>query len=182
MFKLNIILPNFLSGFALGLSFILVIGAQNAFVLRCGLIKSHIFSVCLICAVSDAILVVFGVVGFGRILQAMPFLLDLFRYGGATFLVLYGFRSAQSAWRGGGTLLAEGKVESFVRVVGSSLALTWLNPHVYLDTVILLGSIANQAKSPIWFAVGAITASFFFFFALGYGARFLGPFFERPQA
>lgn len=182
MFELTIILPNIFSGFALGLSFILAIGAQNAFVLRCGLVKSHIFSVCLVCAMSDAILIVFGVVGFGRILQAVPFLLDIFRYGGATFLLFYGFRSAQSAWRGGGTLLAEGKVESFARVVSSSLAMTWLNPHVYLDTVILLGSIANQSKSPIWFAVGAATASFFFFFSLGYGASFLGPYFERPQA
>ena len=131
---------------------------------------------------SDAILILLGVIGFGRILKAMPFLLDAFRYGGVTFLLFYGVRSAQSAWRGGGTLLAKGQADGVVTVVGTSLALTWLNPHVYLDTVILLGSIANQSESPIGFGVGATTASFFFFFSLGYGARFLAPYFKRPQA
>ena len=176
------VLSDTLSGFALGLSLILAIGAQNAFVLRCGLRQSHTFSVCLVCAVSDAILITLGIIGFGSLLKVMPSLVDAFRYGGAAFLLFYGARSAQSAWHGEGKLAAEGHADSFISVVGTSLALTWLNPHVYLDTVILLGSIASQSESQIGFGVGATAASFSFFFSLGYGARLLAPFFQRPQA
>jgi L-lysine exporter family protein LysE/ArgO len=179
---LSLVLSDTLSGFALGLSLILAIGGQNAFVLRCGLRQSHIFIVCLVCAMSDAILITVGILGFGSILKAMPSLVEAFRYGGAAFLLFYGARSAQSAWRGGGSLLANGQADSLISVVGISLALTWLNPHVYLDTVILLGSIASQSESRIGFGVGATSASFFFFFSLGYGARFLAPYFKRPQA
>jgi L-lysine exporter family protein LysE/ArgO len=175
-------LSDTLSGFALGLSLILAIGAQNAFVLRCGLRQSHIFIVCLACAMSDAILITMGILGFGTVLKAMPYLVDAFRYGGAAFLLLYGARSAWSAWRGDSSLLAEGHTDDLIAVVGTSLALTWLNPHVYLDTVILLGSIANQSESRTGFGVGATAASFFFFFSLGYGAKFLAPYFQRPQA
>jgi L-lysine exporter family protein LysE/ArgO len=164
------------------MSLILAIGAQNAFVLRCGLRQSHIFIVCLVCAMSDAILITLGVVGFGQILAAMPFLVETFRFGGAAFLLFYGAKSAQSAWRGGGSLEAEGQTDGLVAVVGTSLALTWLNPHVYLDTFILLGSIASQSESRIGFGVGATAASFFFFFSLGYGAKFLAPYFQKPQA
>lgn len=179
---MSVVLSDILSGFALGLSLILAIGAQNAFVLRCGLRQIHIFIVCLVCATSDAILITLGIVGFGSVLNAMPSFVDIFRYGGAIFLLFYGARSAQSAWRGGSALLAEGQADSLITVVGTSLALTWLNPHVYLDTVILLGSIASQSESRIGFGVGATAASFFFFFLLGYGARFLAPYFQRPQA
>ena len=123
-------------------------------------------------------------VGFGRILQAVPFLLDIFRYGGATFLLFYSFRSAQSAWRGGGTLRAEGKVESFVRVVSSSLAMTWLNPHVYLDTVVLIGSISQQfsGNEKFLFGVGASLSSFIFFFSLAYGAKLIVPYMKNTSS
>ena len=131
---------------------------------------------------SDAILITLGVVGFGQILTVMPFLMDTFRFGGAAFLLFYGAKSAQSAWRGGVSLEAEGQTDGLVAVVGTSLALTWLNPHVYLDTVILLGSIASQSENRIGFGVGATVASFFFFFSLGYGAKFLAPHFQKPQA
>ncbi|SFQ96242.1 LysE/ArgO family amino acid transporter [Poseidonocella sedimentorum] len=172
-----------LEGFALGLSLILAIGAQNAFVLRQGLRRAHVFAVCLTCAVSDAALIAAGVGGVGALIGATPWLDTAMRYGGAAFLVFYGARSFYSALTvtegldpastGGGSLRA---------ALLTCLALTWLNPHVYLDTVVLLGSISAQAADRLAFAIGAMIASFTFFFSLGYGARALAPVFARPRA
>ena len=175
-------LAPFLSGFALGLSLILAIGAQNAFVLRQGLRGEHLLPVVLTCAVSDALLIVAGVAGFGALIEAAPWILPLFRWGGAAFLVVYGARAALSAWRGGGAMEPEGAAGGLRRAVLTCLALTWLNPHVYLDTVILLGSIGAQSVAPATFATGAVAASFAFFFSLGYGATLLRPLFARPAA
>ena len=173
----------FFPGFALGLTLILAIGAQNAFVLRQGLRLQHVFWVCLTCALSDAVLIAAGVAGFGALATAVPWFETLMRYGGAAFLIWYGFQNARSAWQGGHALAADGAAQtSLRRTILTSLALTWLNPHVYLDTVVLLGSIAAQYDSRLAFGAGAVTASFVFFFSLGYGARLLGPFFSKPRS
>lgn len=173
-----------LTGFGLGLSFILAIGAQNAFVLRQGLQRSHVLAVVLTCALSDAILIVIGVSGFGALSSAVPWFADLMRWGGAAFLFFYGGLAFRSALTGAGALKAAGAATSSLRAtVLTCLALTWLNPHVYLDTIVLLGSIAAQFPGQrLAFGAGAVTASFAFFFALGYGARALAPVFARPAA
>jgi len=171
-----------LAGFGLGFSLILAIGAQNAFVLRQGLARSHVFAVCLTCALSDAILIVAGVAGFGVLTQAVPGLEWGMRLFGAAFLIWYGARSLLAAWRGGQALQAGHGQQSLRGALATCLALTWLNPHVYLDTVVLLGAVAAQYDDRLLFGLGAVTASFVFFFSLGYGARLLAPVFARPGA
>ena len=170
------------AGFGLGFSLILAIGAQNAFVLRQGLRRAHVLAVVLTCAVSDAILIAAGVAGFGALALAVPGLEVVMRYGGAAFLIWYGARALRAAWRGGAALEAGAGTGSLRGALLTCLALTWLNPHVYLDTVVLLGSISAQYDDRLGFALGAMTASFVFFFALGYGARALAPVFARPNA
>ena len=171
-----------LAGFALGLSLILAIGAQNAFVLRQGLRREHVLPVVLVCALSDAVLVAAGVTGFGALAEAVPELEVAMRYGGAAFLTAYGLRNLISAWRGGAALEAGEGTGSLGKALAICLALTWLNPHVYLDTVVLLGSISAQYEDRAAFGAGAVTASFVFFFSLGYGARLLAPLFRRPRS
>jgi L-lysine exporter family protein LysE/ArgO len=170
------------AGFALGLSLILAIGAQNAFVLRQGVRRSHVFAVCLTCALSDALLIAAGVAGFGTLAEAVPGLEVWMRLFGAAFLIWYGARAFLSAWRGGQAMSPGGEAQSLRAALLTCLALTWLNPHVYLDTVVLLGNIASQYDDKRGFALGAMTASFVFFFSLGYGARMLAPVFARPAA
>lgn len=176
--------PSFFAGFGLGFSLILAIGAQNAFVLRQGLRRQHLLWVCLACAGSDALLIAAGVLGFGSLAQALPWFEPVMRFGGAAFLGWYGARSLRAAWRGGAALdAAEGSdAQPLLPVLTTVLALTWLNPHVYLDTVVLLGSISAQYNDPLIFGLGAILASFTFFFTLGYGASLLAPIFARPRA
>ncbi|WP_428926061.1 LysE/ArgO family amino acid transporter [Marinibacterium sp. SX1] len=176
-------MASYLAGMALGLSLILAIGAQNAFVLRQGLRREHVFWVCLTCAVSDALLIIAGVSGFGALAEMWPWFAQAMRFGGAAFLLVYGARSLLSAWRGGEALEAAGREAAKLGpVLLTILALTWLNPHVYLDTVVLLGSVSAQYPSATGFALGATTGSFVFFFGLGYGARALAPLFARPRA
>lgn len=172
------------AGFYLGFSLILAIGAQNAFVLRQGLRRAHVFAVALTCALSDAALIALGVSSFAVISELLPWVAPVLRFGGAAFLIIYGVRSFLSAWRGGGALeAAESGGGSLRAALLTCLALTWLNPHVYLDTVILIGTIATQyGENRLWFGVGACTASFVFFFSLAYGARLLAPVFARPRA
>lgn len=173
----------FLPGYLLSLSLIVAIGAQNAFVLRQGLRREHVFWVCLTCGVSDAILIASGVAGFGALAQSAPWFETVMRYGGAAFLLWYGWRSARSAWIGGQVLQAEeGRQKALLPTVLTLLALTWLNPHVYLDTVVLIGSISAQYDDRLLFGAGAVLASLSFFFALGYGARLLAPLFARPAS
>lgn len=174
----------FLSGFTLGLGLIVAIGAQNAFVLRQGLKREHVFWVCLVCALSDAVLIAAGVAGFGFVVQQLPWLIEAMRYGGAAFLIAYGIRSVMAAFRSTETLeAAASSAGSLRKAILTVLAFTWLNPHVYLDTVVLLGSISTQFgdAKPV-FAAGAMTASFAFFFSLGYGARLLRPLFASVTA
>jgi L-lysine exporter family protein LysE/ArgO len=173
----------FAAGFALGFSLILAIGAQNAFVLRQGLRREHVLATVLTCALSDAVLIAAGVAGFGALATALPWLEGAMRAFGAAFLAWYGARSFVSAWRGGAALDSGGAARHSLRgVLMTVLALTWLNPHVYLDTVVLLGSVSAQYADRTAFAAGAITSSFTFFFGLGYGARVLAPLFARPGA
>jgi L-lysine exporter family protein LysE/ArgO len=173
-----------LSGFLLGLSLILAIGAQNAFVLRQGLRGEHVFAVCAVCAISDAILIAAGVAGFGALVVAIPWLAPVMRFGGAAFLLFYGLRSLWSAWHNRGALNPADDVRNALSTtVMTCLAFTWLNPHVYLDTVVLLGSVSTRYPGQrVAFAAGAMAASLLFFFALGYGARMLRPLFANPRA
>ncbi|SSC64519.1 LysE/ArgO family amino acid transporter [Ciceribacter selenitireducens] len=172
------------AGFFLGLSLLVAIGAQNAFVLRQGLRRSHVLAICLACAASDAALIAAGVAGLGKAIAALPWLTPLMRYGGAAFLAFYGIRSLRAALSSNAALKPEGEAqESLAAALFTCLALTWLNPHVYLDTVVLLGSISTQYPGQgLAFGLGATTASFLFFFSLGYGARYLRPLFARPAA
>ncbi|WP_454695865.1 LysE/ArgO family amino acid transporter [Achromobacter aegrifaciens] len=175
----------YIPGFLLGLSLIMAIGAQNAFVLRQGLRQEHVFAVCLACALSDAILISAGVAGFGLAVGALSWLEPALRYGGALFLFAYAARSLRSALRARHDSLTPSSTQTAGRAaaLATCLALTWLNPHVYLDTVVLLGSVSSQYDGhKTAFALGAILASFAFFFALGYGARLLRPIFANPNA
>ena len=171
-------------GFSLGFSLILAIGAQNAFVLRQGLKGEHVLLVCLICALSDAILILFGVSGFHLLVSAYPALVTLARVGGASFLTVYGIISFYHAFKREQSLQpSDIKSNSWLQSALTCLAFTWLNPHVYLDTVVLLGSVSSQfAGQLVYFTGGAMAASFVFFFALGYGARLLRPLFARARA
>ncbi|KKK91667.1 hypothetical protein LCGC14_2710640 [marine sediment metagenome] len=174
----------FFAGFALGFSLILAIGAQNAFVLRQGMQRAHVFAVCLTCALSDALLILAGVAGFGWIVEAAPWTVTAMTWGGAAFLAVYGAMALRAAFGPAERLEAAKAGRGSLRgAVLTVLALTWLNPHVYLDTVVLLGSVSGGYGADRWiFALGAVTASFCFFFALGYGARLLAPFFARAVA
>lgn len=174
----------FIYGFSLGVSLILAIGAQNAFVLKQGLKGEHVFLVSLICALSDALLILIGVSGFHLLVARFPELVTIARYGGAIFLFVYGLLSFRTAWQSKHTLVpSEIKSSSWLSTMITCLAFTWLNPHVYLDTVVLLGSVSSQFTDEIeYFTAGATSASFVFFFSLGYGARLLRPIFARASS
>lgn len=173
-----------LNGYLLALSLILAIGAQNAFVLRQGLRREYIGTVVAICAVSDAALILVGVIGFGALSEVLPALGAVMRWGGAAFLLVYGALRFRAAFRGGAALMPqEGQSSTRRSVMMTALLLTWANPHVYLDTVVLIGSIAAQYDPHrASFAIGAICASLSFFASLGYGARLLAPIFRQPRA
>ena len=173
----------YLVGMGTGLSLIVAIGAQNAFVLRQGLLRSHVFAVGLFCALSDAILVSLGVFAAGTLTRIAPWFTEVMRWGGAAFLILYGLKAARSALAGGDGLRAGGQGQAFWPAMGTVAALTWANPHVYLDTVVLIGSISAQyAPFGLAFGIGAAMASLTFFTALGFGARALAPVFARPSS
>ncbi|MDN5618968.1 MAG: LysE family transporter [Psychrobacter sp.] len=174
---------DYLSGFLLGLSLIIAIGSQNAFVLKQGLKREHIFFVCLFCAVSDALLISAGVGGFGAVTARYPHVIDIAKIAGVLFLLGYGLQSLYASVRVSHALTVEGQVvSSLKKALLLCFGFTWLNPHVYLDTLVLVGMVSTGAASKLTFAIGAISASFFFFFALGYGARLLRPLFEKPKA
>lgn len=158
--------PIFVTGMGVGLSLIIAIGAQNAFVLRQGLRGAHVLAVCLTCAASDALLILAGVAGFGKVSTALPWLVPVMRYGGAAFLFGYGALSLHSAFRSRSALAVgeAGTFDGLGRTLLTCLAITWLNPHVYLDTVVLLGAVSTQFPgNQAAFAAGAITGSFVFF-------------------
>ena len=173
-----------LAGFLTGASLIVAIGAQNAFVLRQGLSRHHVLLVVAVCAVSDLVLILAGVAGVGALVQRAPLVLVVVRYAGAAFLLGYGLLAARRALRGGQLDPAAARELSARGVLAAALAFTWLNPHVYLDTVLLVGSVASThgARGRWWFAVGACLASVTWFTLLGYGARGLAPVFRHRLA
>jgi L-lysine exporter family protein LysE/ArgO len=172
------------SGLVLGLGLIVAIGAQNAFVLRQGLRVEYVAAVVAVCIASDLVLIGAGVLGAGAVLSRLPWLIPVVCFAGAAFLLGYGLLAARRALRPGALLPdAAGARAGLAVTVGTCLALTWLNPHVYLDTVVLLGSTASTYGRHRWqFAAGAGLGSAVWFAGLGYGARLLRPVFARPAA
>jgi L-lysine exporter family protein LysE/ArgO len=177
-------LPAALSGFLLGASLIVAIGAQNAFILRQGLLRQHVFVLCLICALSDALLIAAGVAGLGTLISQSPMLINIVTVGGALFLLWYAIVAFRRASKSGGLHAAKTGEGSLKTAVAACLAFTFLNPHVYLDTVVLLGSLSGRFDGPdrVAYGLGAALASFVWFFGLGYGARLLQPIFAKPSA
>lgn len=170
-----------LPGFLTGLSLIIAIGAQNAFVIRQGLAKSHVFLVVAICAISDALLIFLGTGGLGTLIQSQPNLLEFIRWFGVLYLTWFGMKSIRSAFRSQSLAAEAGVKQSAKSAALSVLGFTFLNPHVYLDTVILLGSVANQFESNRWyFALGASIGSALWFSSIGYGARAASKYMSRP--
>jgi L-lysine exporter family protein LysE/ArgO len=177
------VLHPLLTGLATGLTLIIAIGAQNAFVLRQGLVRQYVGPVVAVCAVSDLVLILAGVSGIGTVVEQASWVLDVVRWLGAAFLAWYGLSSLLRARRPQTLEAARAGAPSLRRAVVTAVALTWLNPHVYLDTVLLLGSIATaQGDGRWWFAVGACVASVLWFTTLGYGARFAQRLFATPGA
>lgn len=175
--------PSLLAGLGAGLALIIAIGAQNAFVLRQGIRREHVLGVVLICALSDAVLIFAGVAGVGALVSTAPWLLVVARWAGAAFLIAYAVVALRRAFRPNAlTVGRDAGGVSRKSVLATAAALTWLNPHVYLDTMILLGTIASAHGNPgRWvFAAGAVVGSFLWFPALGFGARMLAGFFARP--
>lgn len=173
-----------LAGYFTALSLIAAIGAQNAFVLRQGLRRDHVLPVVLACALSDALLIAAGVAGFGTLATLAPWFGTAMLYAGAAFLLVYGALRFRAAIQGGEALMpTPGQASSLTRTLATCLVLTWANPHVYLDTVVLLGAISAQYAPHHWaFGAAAMLGSLTFFSALGFGARLLAPLFANPRA
>jgi L-lysine exporter family protein LysE/ArgO len=174
-----------LTGFFTGFSLILAIGAQNAYVLRQGITRNHIFALCLLCAVSDAALIIVGVAGFGALVHSFPNLPLIMSAGGAAFLIVYGVMRFSAALKGSAQLAQGADSTGLMTVLLTGAAFTWLNPHVYLDTLGLVGAVSTSYQDPftkISFGAGAVLASFVFFFGLGYGARLLQPFMSSRRS
>jgi L-lysine exporter family protein LysE/ArgO len=171
----------FLPGLLTGLSLIIAIGAQNAFVIRQGLTRQHVFLVVAICAVSDALAIVLGVGGLGVLIQGLPWLLEIIRWFGVAYLTWFGIKSAISVFKDQSMDASGGQGTTAKKVAATVLGVTWLNPHFYLDTVILLGSIGNQFGSDKWwFAAGGIVGSFIWFFSIGFGAKAASGLMKKP--
>ena len=180
-----------LLGFGTGLSLIVAIGAQNAFVLRQGILRQHVLPIVLICGLTDALLEILGIAGIGFVVERAPVVLEVIRWGGVAFLLWYAWGAARRAMQPGVLVAAEGDAAgagsdagSLKRAVLACLAITYLNPHVYLDTMVLMGSVGNAQGDPArwWFAMGGGVASIIWFAVLGYGARALTRFFATPRS
>ena len=173
----------FYQGFAVGLGLIIAIGAQNAFVIKQGLLKNQVFIIALICALIDAILIIVGVTGLGAIISSTPILLGVAKYGGVVFLLCYAAMSFRKAFKSDILYVSNDDAKiSFKQAVITTLAVSLLNPHLYIDTCLLIGSIGSNFKGSdrFDFASGAILASFIWFFTISYGARLLIPIFQQP--
>ena len=174
-----------LTGYFTAFSLILAIGAQNAFVLRQGMLGRHVFVLCLLCAVSDAALITLGVLGFGWLVTLSPQFPHFMALAGAGFLIVYGGLRFKAAIRGNAVGQTTANATGLRPVILTGLALTWLNPHVYLDTLGLIGAVSAgfaEGGQKLVFGVAAAAASFTFFFALGYGARLLSPIMQSARA
>jgi len=168
-------------GFIASLTLIAAIGAQNAFVLRQGIRREHVLPVVALCTVSDVVLISAGIAGVGALINAHPSALNIAKFGGALFLVGYGLLAARRAWRPSSLTPSEAAPTRLIEALLTCAALTFLNPHVYLDTVVLLGALANEHRDERWlFGVGAVAASAVWFVGLGLGARQLAGLFARP--
>ena len=178
------LLPAFITGFAASAALIVAIGAQNLFVLRQGLRHEHVGPIVLFCGGADAVLIIVGVGGVGAVLGAMPQLTAFLALGGAAFLGWYGLTALRRMAAAASVTLGEAKALTLGRALAATAGFTFLNPHVYLDTVLLLGTLGAAQPAPLRpaFAAGAVTASFLWFAALGFGARLLRPVFTRPAA
>jgi L-lysine exporter family protein LysE/ArgO len=171
-----------LIGFLASFTLIAAIGAQNAFVLRQGIRREHVLPVVAVCTVSDIVLISAGIAGFGALISAHPNVVDIAKFGGAAFLIGYGLLAARRALRPSALTPSESAPARLVEVIVTCLALTFLNPHVYLDTVVLLGALANEHRDDRWmFGIGAVTASAVWFVSLGLGARRLAGLFATPS-
>ncbi len=171
-----------LIGFLASFTLIAAIGAQNAFVLRQGIRREHVLPVVAVCTVSDIVLISAGIAGFGALISAHPNVVDIAKFGGAAFLIGYGLLAARRALRPSALTPSESAPARLIEVVVTCLALTFLNPHVYLDTVVLLGALANEHRDDRWmFGIGAVTASAVWFVSLGLGARRLAGLFATPS-
>ncbi|KQU06923.1 amino acid transporter [Rhodococcus sp. Leaf7] len=178
-------MSSMLVGFGVGLSLIVAIGAQNAFVLRQGIARQHVLAVVLVCALSDAILILAGVSGIGVVVETYPTAVTVVTVAGVVFLTVYGLTAFRRALHPSALTVEKTATGASLRsVILTSVALTWLNPHVYLDTVVFLGSVANRETGSArwWFAAGAVLGSVVWFTALGFGARFATPIFAKPVA
>lgn len=172
-----------LVGFFTALGLILAIGAQNAFVLHCGLRRQHIFIVCVLCSISDALLICLGVLGLGELVRLAPGLHKATLIAGILFITVYGLLRFKASLRSNVEQSIANEPSTAGKTALLTLAFTWLNPHVYLDTVFLIGAISTQftiMAELLVFSLGAILASFLFFFSLGYGARLIAPIFNEP--
>jgi L-lysine exporter family protein LysE/ArgO len=169
-------------GFIASFTLIAAIGAQNAFVLRQGIRREHVLPVVALCTVSDIVLISAGIAGIGALISAHPGALNVAKFGGALFLIGYGLLAARRAWRPSSLSPSEKAPARLIEVLVTCAALTFLNPHVYLDTVVLLGALANEHRDERWlFGVGAVTASAVWFVGLGLGARRLAGLFASPM-
>ena len=173
-----------LAGFLSGATLIIAIGAQNAYVLRQGLRREYVLPIVLVCAISDIVLITVGVAGLGALVSAAPVVLEIVKWVGAAFLVGYAIFAIRRAARPQALVPDAGGGASLAKAVITAVALTWLNPHVYLDTVVLLGSLSTShgPDGRWWFAAGAAAASILWFTGLGFGARLLGRLFARPAS
>jgi len=178
------ILPALAKGFALSASLIVSIGAQNMFVLRQGLRREHVLPVVLFCAVADSVLVIAGVNGLGQLLAAVPGLSIALSLGGATFLAWYAVGAFRRAMRSEALIIEDGASLSLGAALAATAAFTLLNPHVYIDTVMLMGAVGSSLPESqrLFFIIGASTFATVWFAAIGFGARFLAPLFARPLA
>lgn len=177
-------LTDFLTGLATGLALIVAIGSQNAYVLRQGILRQQVLPIVAFCALSDALLIAAGIGGAGVLVRGNDTLMQLTRLGGALFLASYGALAARRAWQGGQLQPDQSRAATLMSALTACFGFTFLNPHVYLDTVVLLGSMANQRPDAgRWlFGAGAATGSVLWFSLLGFGARFLAPLFTSVRA
>jgi L-lysine exporter family protein LysE/ArgO len=172
-----------LTGLLTGLALIVAIGAQNAFVLRQGIRGEHVVPIVLVCIASDAVAITAGIAGLGVVMERWPWVLPVAQIGGGLYLLAFGAHAAMRAWRPSGLDAGQSAALTRPRAVLLILALTWLNPHFYLDAILMLGTLANSfGADRWWFLAGALTASTTWFIALGFGARLLRGFFARPRA
>jgi len=174
----------FISGFLISISLILALGPQNVFVLRQGLLRTHVFAACLVCSISDALLITAGVLGVGLFISEIEELAIWMSVGAALFLIGYGILRIKSAFNPKGMEVDKGESKELWPTILAGLAFTYLNPHVYVDTLLLIGGASSSyvGDEKLMFGVGAATASFVFFFSLGYGAKRLSPILNNPES